>query len=74
MNNWKKKGFFMLSLLFMGLFFFLGFKQDYTRVTELCLAGLRPDMIYHWLAVFSIMISCIFWWIFTIANPVNQTK
>ncbi len=74
MKNWKKKGFFMFSLLFVGLFFLFVFKQDYAQVTELCWAGLKPDITYHWLAVLSITISCIFWWIFAIVNIVTQKK
>ena len=63
-----KKGFFILSLLLIILFFFFAFKQDYAQTIELYSIGIKPNMTYHWLAVLSIMISGIFWWVFLAIN------
>ena len=74
MKNWRKKWFLVISLTGIILYFFFAYQQNYTRTTELYLSGLEPTMIYHSLALLFAAISCIFWWLFIVANPIKQDK
>ena len=74
MKNWRKKWFLAISLIGIILYFFFAYQQNYARTTELYLSGLEPNMICHSLALLFATISCIFWWLFIIANPIRQRK